>query len=182
MTTTDTTAHRSNITLATGFDSLTENWQETLVSGCVTPFEVERAKKILAREYKPAGKFPIIDQGQQLVAGYTDDESAVVREGLPLLVFGDHTRVFKFVDFPFVVGADGTKLLKPIAELDPKFFYFACLNLDIPTRGYNRHFKILREQTIRYPKKSEQEKIAAVLWKIQKVVRSRTPLCATHAT
>jgi len=170
MTTTDTTAHRSNITLATGFDSLTENWQETLVSGCVTPFEVERAKKILAREYKPAGKFPIIDQGQQLVAGYTDDESAVVREGLPLLVFGDHTRVFKFVDFPFVVGADGTKLLKPIAELDPKFFYFACLNLDIPTRGYNRHFKILREQTIRYPKKSEQEKIAAVLWKIQKAV------------
>jgi type I restriction enzyme S subunit len=146
------------------------DWQETFVSDCVTPFEIERVKKILAREYKSAGKFPIIDQGQQLVAGYTDDDSAVVREALPLVVFGDHTRVFKFVDFPFVVGADGTKLLKPKRELDPKFFYFACLSLDIPTRGYNRHFKILREQTIRYPEKSEQEKIAAVLWKIQKAV------------
>ena len=148
----------------------TTDWQEMFISDCVMPFEVERGKKVLAREYKSAGKFPIVDQGQQLVAGYADDESAVIRDELPLVVFGDHTRVFKFVDFPFVVGADGTKLLRPKSELDPKFFYFACLSLDIPTRGYNRHFKILREQTIRYPEKFEQEKIAAVLWKIQKAV------------
>jgi type I restriction enzyme, S subunit len=149
-------------------NTTTTDWQERFISDCVTPFEVERGKKVLAREYKPGGKFPIIDQGQQLVAGYADNEFAVIRDDLPLVVFGDHTRVFKFVDFPFVVGADGTKLLKPKSELDPKFFYFACLSLDIPTRGYNRHFKILREQTIRYPEKSEQQKIAAVLWKIQK--------------
>jgi type I restriction enzyme, S subunit len=170
MTTANTTAHRSNIARSAGFDSLAKDWQETLVSDCVTPFEVERGKKILAREYKSAGKFPIIDQGQQLVAGYTDDESAVVRDGLPLIVFGDHTRIFKFVDFPFVIGADGTKLLKPRPNLDPKFLYFACLMLDIPSRGYNRHFKILREQSIRYPEFAEQRKIAAVLWKIQKAV------------
>src|SRR5207244_706236 len=114
--------------------------------------------------------FPIVDQGQKLIAAYTDDDSAVVGDQLPLVVFGDHTRVFKFVDFPFVVGADGTKLLKPKPDLDPKFFYFACLCLDLPNRGYNRHFKILREQLIRFPHLAEQEKIAAVLWKIQKAV------------
>jgi type I restriction enzyme S subunit len=144
------------------------DWQERVIGDCLMPFEIEIGKKVLARDYKANGKFPIVDQGQSLVAGYTDNTLAVIAEGLPVVVFGDHTRVFKFVDFPFVIGADGTKLLKPIAELDPKFFYFACLALDIPSRGYNRHFKILREQPIRYPDFPEQEKIAAMLWKIQK--------------
>src|SRR5436190_4292607 len=149
---------------------LSESWRERLVSDCVLPVDVDRHKKVLARAYKATGKFPIVDQGQELIAGRTDDETAVVADGLPIVVFGDHTRVFKFVDFPFVIGADGTKLLKPIADLDPKFFYFACLTLDIPSRGYNRHFKILREQSIRYPELAEQQKIAAVLWQIQKAV------------
>jgi len=146
------------------------DWQERAVRDCLLPFEIEVGKKVFARDYKTNGKFPIVDQGQSLVAGYTDNKSAVIADGPPVVVFGDHTRVFKFVDFPFVIGADGTKLLKPIPELDPKFFYFACLALDIPSRGYNRHFKILREQSLRYPEKSEQEKIAAVLWKIQRAV------------
>jgi type I restriction enzyme, S subunit len=146
------------------------DWQELAVRDCLQPFEIEVGKKVLARDYKANGKFPIVDQGQSLVAGYTDNKPAVIADGLPVVVFGDHTRVFKFVDFPFVIGADGTKLLKPIADLDPKFFYFACLMLDIPSRGYNRHFKILREQSIRFPERPEQEKIAAVLWNIQKAV------------
>ncbi len=145
-------------------------WRERVMSGCILPFDVEPRKKVLARDYRVTGKFPIVDQGQELIAGWTDDKSAVITDGLPLIVFGDHTRVFKFVDFPFAIGADGTKLLRPVSELDPRFFYFACLALDIPSRGYNRHFKILREQLVRYPEKSEQEKVAAVLWKIQKAV------------
>ena len=167
MTNEITAPRRRDLAVATAFS---HDWRERLVSDCVFPLDVDRHKKVLARDYKATGKFPIVDQGQDLIAGGTDDETAVITDPLPVVVFGDHTRVFKFVDFPFVIGADGTKLLKPISELDPRFFYFACLALDIPSRGYNRHFKILREQSIRYPEKSEQEKIAAVLWKIQRAV------------
>jgi len=120
MNSTAITSLGSNAALAADFDSLIDDWQKILVSDCPTSFDVEPGKKVLAREYKSACKSPIVDQAQQLVAGYTDDESAVITNGLPLVVFGDHTRVFKFVDFPFVIGAGGTKLLKPIPELDPK--------------------------------------------------------------
>src|SRR5438132_1279721 len=98
---------------------------------------VGRENQIPSTEIQPSGCFPVVDQGQKFIAGYADQEARVIREGLPLVIFGDHTRCLKYVDFPFILGADGTKVLKPKAALfDTKFFYFALLNLDIPSRGY----------------------------------------------
>ena len=78
--------------------------------------------KLQTSQYADTGRFPIVDQGKELVAGYTDDESCVVRD-VPLTVFGDHTRTVKFVEFDFAAGADGTKLLRPVQEgADHRYF------------------------------------------------------------
>lgn len=71
---------------------------------------IGRANQIPASEIRKTGKLPVIDQGQEYIAGYTDEEALAIRADLPFVVFGDHTRIIKFVDFPFVLGADGTKV------------------------------------------------------------------------
>src|SRR4029077_15459116 len=100
---------------------------------------------------------------------------------LPIILFGDHTRIFKFLDFPFATGADGTKLFRAKDQtVEPKFLYFALLHLDIPSRGYNRHFKYLKEKTISVPDhRDEQRAIAAVLSKIQAAGQVQEKIVAT---
>jgi type I restriction enzyme S subunit len=124
--------------------------------------------KIKQSSYKIFGKYPIVDQGKNFIAGYCDDANLVYKGQLPVVIFGDHTRIFKFVDFPFISGADGTKILQPNTNLiNPLYFYFALTNLDIPSRGYNRHYALLREKFIPLPPLPEQKKIVAVLSAVQ---------------
>lgn len=121
-------------------------------------------RSVRQRDYKRIGSYPVVDQGQDFIAGYWDDEEDVVDDPLPVIVFGDHTRVFKYVDFPFVVGAQGTKLLFPNTErFVPLFLFHALRSLDISSRGYNRHYKLLRDKKIVVPPLGEQQKTAAVL-------------------
>ena len=141
-------------------------WSTATVESCLDRFPFGKVSKVLTRDYKPSGSYPIIDQGQSLIAGWTDDDSGLISTNLPIVVFGDHTRAFKYVDFPFVRGADGTQLLKPKAGLDPLFFYYACRAVDLPSRGYNRHFKALKEKEIPMPPLGEQRKIARILQRI----------------
>jgi type I restriction enzyme S subunit len=85
------------------------------------------------------------------------------------VVFGDHTRVVKLVNSRFVAGADGTKLLFPDpSRFDPVFFYFALRGLDIPSRGYNRHWRLLADMEIPVPPPEEQRRIARILSTIQR--------------
>ena len=113
------------------------------ISECIE--KLPRKSGIPLKQYQKIGKFPVIDQGQDFIGGYTDDESLVYSKDFSVVIFGDHTRAVKFVDFPFAVGADGTKVLKPKDFLDPKFFYFSLMSLDIESRGYARHFRIFKE-------------------------------------
>lgn len=130
-------------------------------------------------EYKATGTYPIIDQSKDPVAGHTDDENKVYRANLPLIIFGDHTRVLKYVDFPFVTGADGTQLLKAKRDFyDPRFLFYALKSLDIPNRGYNRHYKALKEKSLPHPPTPEQEKIAGVLSKLQMAVENQERIVA----
>lgn len=138
-------------------------WRTETVEDCLVRLPLAAVPKLQTRDYRPSGRHPIIDQGQSLIAGWTDDESGLISQNLPVVVFGDHTRAFKFVDFPFVRGADGTQVLKPKPDIDPLFFYYALRALDLPTRGYNRHFKALKEKEISVPTKSEQNDIGRVL-------------------
>lgn len=144
----------------------------------VEPFDNVRVKaigrippSIPVSGYQTQGKYPIIDQSANYIAGYTDDDSRILREQLPVIIFGDHTRIFKFVNFPFAIGADGTKIIYPNSDAyNPKFLYYYFLSLDIPSRGYNRHFRILREQKIARPPPPEQRAIAYVLSSVQTAI------------
>jgi type I restriction enzyme M protein len=149
-----------------------DEWTLVPFEQCIRKDAVHRKGSVQRNAYREQGKYPVIDQGEGLVAGYSDDESLVQREVLPLIVFGDHTRIFKFLDMPFITGADGTQLLAPNDELvDARFLYYALRSLNIPSRGYNRHFKYLKEQSIWIPKdKGEQRKIAGVLWTIERAL------------
>ena len=145
-------------------------WSMITVGNCLEPITLRGTHKVLSRDYQSSGKFPIVDQGQNLIAGWTDDETGVVLNDLPIVVFGDHTRALKYVDFPFVRGADGTQVLKPKAGIDTLFFYYACRAIDLPSRGYNRHFRNLKEREIPIPSLREQHGIAHVLRRIDNVL------------
>lgn len=119
--------------------------------------------KTKQNDYAEAGEFPIVDQGKALIAGYTDDEAALCKAQLPVVIFGDHTRCLKFVDFPFGMGADGVKVLKPKAGLDAKFLYHYLRQIKLPDGGYDRHFKYLKRETVPLPPLEEQRRIAAIL-------------------
>ena len=122
-------------------------------------------KKTLKSDFLDKGEFVIVDQGQSKIAGYTNNKELLVKELPPYVVFGDHTRAFKYIDVPFAMGADGTKVLKPKNRgiLLEKYLYYFFLTLDIPNTGYNRHFKYLKELKIPLPSIAEQQKIAAIL-------------------
>ena len=60
-----------------------------------------------------AGRFPIIDQSQDAIAGWTDDEESFGSSTVkPLVIFGDHTCAIKLVETAFAQGADGIKICK----------------------------------------------------------------------
>jgi type I restriction enzyme S subunit len=152
------------------------DWGSEKVIDCLAPLSLGALPKLQTCDYKPVGRFPIIDQGQSFIAGWTDDNSGLVSTDLPVIVFGDHTRAFKFVNFPFVRGADGTQVLKPRDGIDPLFFYFACLAVDLPARGYNRHFSVLKEKTIALPTSIEQQVIGKVLRQLDELIKLQSEL------
>jgi len=148
-------------------------WQEWPIIKAITDV-TSQASKVDQSHFQASGKYAIVDQGQEFIAGYTDDESLVWESDLPVIIFGDHTRIIKFVDFPFVAGADGVKVLKPKSEIWPQFLYYALLSFEIPSAGYSRHFKYLKEQVVRFPSAlEEQQRIAEVLARADRLRRLR---------
>lgn len=129
--------------------------------------------KMKTDEYHPIGKYQIIDQGQEAVAGYSDLEDGVF-ENVPAIVFGDHTRIVKYVDQPFFLGADGVKVLcSRFKDANYRYLYYALKSVKIPNTGYNRHFKWLKEAKIYYPNSEEQSKIVSILDGISSVIEHR---------
>ena len=117
-------------------------------------------KKVKTKECKEAGKYPVVDQGASVVAGYVDDETKLIELESPVCIFGDHTRAIKWIDFNFVPGADGTKVLKPKDFLNPRFFYYLLNSIYIEDKGYARHFKLLKSADVKVPSLDEQQRIS----------------------
>ena len=117
-------------------------------------------RKLKQSDYKEEGKYPVISQEQEFISGYTDNEEDVIRVEHPMVIFGDHTRHVKYVDFDFAVGADGVKLLDTKPFINPKFFYYLLKCINIPSAGYSRHYKFLKELTVFIPPLAEQEAFA----------------------
>ena len=129
--------------------------------------------KIPKDEYLEFGKNIIIDQGNNIIAGYTDNDDGLYTD-VPAIIFGDHTRIVKYVDRPFFLGADGVKLLKSKKDgANYKYLYYALKNARIPDTGYNRHFKWLKEILIPYPNITRQKKIVTILDKLSSIIEKR---------
>lgn len=120
-------------------------------------------KKVKTADTLAEGEFPVVDQGRTFISGYLDNENLVVSDDKPLIIFGDHTREIKWIDFPFIPGADGVQILKPHPEMDARFLYLFLRNLPIESKGYARHFKIVKNAEYLAPPLAEQTRIAAKL-------------------
>lgn len=116
-------------------------------------------KKIKQKDYLVKGKLAVVDQGQELIGGYTNDVEKSYSGALPIVIFGDHTRCIKFVNFPFAQGADGVKVLRPKPFYLPKAFYYALQSVNIPNLGYRRHFPLFNKFSIPLPPFAEQQRI-----------------------
>ena len=114
--------------------------------------------KIKQGDYLKNGKIPVIDQGQTLIGGYTDQEDLKIKCDLPVIVFGDHTKTIKYIDFEFAAGADGVKVIKPLG-VNPQWLYYMLHIIQLPDKGYARHFQYLKKASILIPPLKEQERI-----------------------
>ncbi|OWV11294.1 restriction endonuclease subunit S [Fibrobacter sp. UWB5] len=137
------------------------NWEYKNIEECLEKVTV--VSKLQTKDFLPKGKFPIVSQEVDYISGYWNNDSDVVRLLHPVVVFGDHSRVVKYIDFDFVVGADGVKILSPKDFLNPKFLYYFVKSADIPSLGYSRHYKLLREKDVPVPPLEEQSRIVAEL-------------------
>ena len=129
--------------------------------------------KIPTSEYLENGKYPIIDQGQNDIAGYYDSDDGLF-EDVPAIVFGDHTRVVKYVDKPCFLGADGVKLLCPVdKDINCKYLFYQLSYAGIPNTGYNRHFKWVKALNFKIPSSDEQNQVVEVLDKVTDLILIR---------
>ena len=129
--------------------------------------------KIPQEKYCLTGQYPIVDQGQRVIAGWWNDDDGIF-EDIPAIIFGDHTRAIKYMEEPFFIGADGVKILRPTNVKDnPKYLYYALQAAKIPNLGYSRHFKVVKELEIRMYSRDKQDEIVRVLEKIDYLVEQR---------
>ncbi len=130
------------------------------------------AKKIPQSDYLPHGRYPIFDQGKAYIAGYSN-ECNMFFSDVPAIIFGDHTRIIKFITEPCFIGADGVKLLKIKTNDNPKYLYYALQSVNIPNTGYNRHFRLLKESKIRLYAENIQNEIVATLDRINSIIDNK---------
>lgn len=147
------------------------NWEEKSFDEVYTTVS-NKEFQIKNSEILNIGKYRVIDQGKEKIAGYSNNELKVFKD-IPIIVYGDHTTNVKFVDFNFILGGDGTKLLTVKNQRHLKFLYFALDNYNITPEGYKRHFSILKEIILYIPSSlEEQEKIADFLSSIDSKIES----------
>lgn len=117
--------------------------------------------KVKKEIYRDKGKTPIIDQGEKFIAGYTDENYIPVQKD-EYIIFGDHSEHIKYVDFSFIQGADGLKILKPKEDI-AKYIYYAFINFYKKESSYKRHWSVAKETLIPIPPLPVQEKIVNIL-------------------
>jgi len=110
-----------------------------------------RCPKIQRKHYSSSGAFPVVDQGKDLIVAYTDDAYLCYRPDRAVVVFGDHTRVVKFIDFPFVAGADGSRVFEVRDEFVPEFAAQLLHLQEIQNLGYSRHMRVVRRLVFMSP-------------------------------
>lgn len=138
-----------------------EGWQKKPFEDCIE--RVTYTPKVQRKDFLDEGAYPVVSQEKAFINGYWNNEADLFRVTRPLVVFGDHTTVLKYVDFDFVLGADGVKILQARPFLFPKFFFYQLQYATLGSLGYARHYKLLKEMEIAFPTLAEQRRIVAIL-------------------
>ena len=138
------------------FRNKNKNWEEKRFEDCLD--KITYTNKIQKQDFLKDGKYPIISQEQDFINGYWNNSNDLFQVKRPVVIFGDHTQILKFIDFNFVLGADGVKILQPTKEIDTKYFYYYLRSAKLRTLGYARHYKLLKEIMVSYPKSIQEQK------------------------
>jgi type I restriction enzyme S subunit len=136
-------------------------WKTETFEKCIE--KVTYTQKIQRKDFLDSGAYPVVSQEEDLINGYWDNEADVYKVATPIVVFGDHTKVLKYVDFDFVLGADGVKVLLPREFLLPKFFFYQLQTANLDSLGYARHYKLLKDLEIGYPPFPDQRRVVGIL-------------------
>ena len=116
--------------------------------------------QILQSEVKKRSDIPVVSQSSNYIEGYSDQKNKLFVVDNFVIIFGDHTRNIKYIDFDFIVGADGVKIIKPYKYVT-KYIYYLLVNISekIENRGYSRHFQFLEKYPLNFPPLAEQHRI-----------------------
>lgn len=136
-------------------------WKYLDFEDCIE--SVTYTPKVLRKNFLGEGEFPIVSQEQDFVNGYWNNPNDVFKIKKPVVIFGDHTQVVKYIDFDFVLGADGVKIFQPIDEIFPRYFYYFLTSVELRSLGYARHYRLLKEVSVPVPPIEEQRRIVAIL-------------------
>jgi type I restriction enzyme S subunit len=139
-----------------------QGWEVNGFEDCLE--KIVYTNKVQRKDFLIIGKYPIISQEQDFINGYWDNSADLFTVKKPIIIFGDHTQVLKYVDFDFVLGADGVKILQPKSIIYPRFFYYFLQSINLGSLGYARHYRLLKEIEVHFPKSlPEQQRIVAIL-------------------
>ena len=121
--------------------------------------KVTKAEKIENNSIEFIGEIPVIDQSQKYIAGFTNNENGLIQPQNGHVIFGDHTRVVKYINFDYARGADGTQVLISKNEnISNVLLYHMIEDFDLSNYGYARHFKFLKEKIVIVPNKEVSSK------------------------
>jgi type I restriction enzyme S subunit len=138
-----------------------KGWIQKPFEACIE--DVKYTAKIQRKEFLAQGEFPIVSQEAEFTNGYWNNRADVFKVTRPVVIFGDHTQVLKYIDFDFVLGADGVKILPTKSFLNPKFFFYSLRSAPLKSLGYARHYRLLKELQISYPDTDRQVEIVRKL-------------------
>jgi hypothetical protein len=120
-------------------------------------------RKLPTKDYQENGRFPVVDQGAELIAGYSERDDMVHPSAPPCIIFGDHTKCIKLINTRFIQGADGVKVLIAKPGLDLNYLRCALNAVRLPDKGYSRHMKFLRSTVFPVCDPDQQQRIVTKL-------------------
>lgn len=157
-------------------DGVPKDWEKKLIGDIIG--KIPRTKQIKTSDYLSEGAIPVVDQSRDFIAGYTNDKDSVVNLGIPIIVFGDHTRILKYIQFPFAKGADGTQLIISDKDNMPQsLLYLSLKAVDLSNYHYARHFKYLKAEIILVPTQEIGDKFDRIVLPMLNRIQKLRDIC-----